>query len=134
VQQWVWTHGAQLGDFYSDQYDYATAAKHYLRSALCGDAHSQDELAKLYELGRGVKKDFRRAWLWIRIAHEVGRTDESVGVRMMNYQRQVLLPDLGYVDDAFALWAVRRPDQTVTCETESQVAETEFRNGLFLLN
>ena len=125
---------AGLGDVYLKQHAYAPAARHYLRAAVCGDAHSQDELAKLYELGHGVKKDYKKAWLWIRIAYEVGRTEESIENRMMSYWNQIPIDRRGEVEEAFELWAIRRPDQTLTCQTVEKVVEPLFDQGLFRLN
>ena len=125
---------SRLGDLNRERHAYASAARHYLRAAVCGDVHSQDELAKLYEQGRGVSKDYRKAWLWMRIAYELGRADESIEIRMKNYQNHIPLEMQGEIDDAFELWTIRRPDQSLTCQTIDQVAEPLFEQGLFRLD
>lgn len=55
-----------------DRGDYSTAFSVWLPHALAGDADSQMRVGLLFDLGRGVAKDERRAAEWYRRAAEQG--------------------------------------------------------------
>lgn len=52
--------------------------------ALSGDANAQFELAKMYEEGRGVEKDFSYALSWYEEAARNGLKIASYRIKMLN--------------------------------------------------
>jgi TPR repeat protein len=52
--------------------DFEKAAQLYLEMAKAGDKEAQFALGNLYRSGRGVKKDHRRAFVWLSKAAEQG--------------------------------------------------------------
>ena len=123
-----------LGDYYLDKHDFKNAALHYGHAALCGDVRSQDQLSTSYEKGQGVQQDYSRAYLWIKIAHALGQTDENTERRIVSYMRMDSLVSSAAIDEAMQKWIVRRPDQSVSCQTLAVVADAEFLQQPFLLN
>lgn len=118
---------AAIGDAYFQQRAYKQAAQHYLHAAVCGDVHSQAKLSSMFRDGLGVEADPERAFLWLRIAYAMGRTDDSTAAQMMQ-QMDLLGPEAVEKMAGFGdLWEVRRPDETVSCMTAAQTAEPIFR-------
>jgi len=52
--------------------DYTTALRLYRQLADQGNAHAQDMLGLLYELGQGVPQDYAQAAKWFRLAADQG--------------------------------------------------------------
>jgi len=55
----------------------AEAARWFRRAAQQGHAYAQSHLGKLYELGDGVPRDWRRAVHWYRLAALQGRGEAA---------------------------------------------------------
>jgi TPR repeat protein len=66
--------------------DYQTAFKEWMPLAESGDANAQNNLAALYEYGRGVIQDDAEAFKWYRLAAGQGypSAQDSVGVKLAN--------------------------------------------------
>ena len=71
-----------------DRGDFATAHKEFMAAALGGDATAQNSLGVMYDNGRGVPKDDRKAVNWYRKAADQGYADAqfNLGIAYDNGQ------------------------------------------------
>lgn len=77
-----WLHKAAVGGDYSAQYslgiensavgNHSEAAKWYRLAAAQAHDKSQLELGRLYRDGKGVERDFVRAYMWLLLSAEAG--------------------------------------------------------------
>ena len=80
--------GVAGADYYSglkafDSRQYALAAKEWEAAARGGDAKSAFRLGKLYQDGRGVKRDYARAYFWFKVSEARGNVDAGIAAHFV---------------------------------------------------
>ena len=91
----------RVGTFYDSRGDLVEAAKWYRKSADQGEAHAQNGLGFLYQLGRGVPQSFTEAVGWYRKSVEQGNPSGQSNLAKMLVDGTGATPDFTQAADLY---------------------------------
>jgi TPR repeat protein len=80
--------------------DYPAAADWYRRAADAGQGDAANNLAVMYQVGRGVTRSKRRALQWMRTAAENGHANACLQLAIYVYLDLPHAREIGYVGEA----------------------------------
>lgn len=110
----------------------AAAMREFLKAAVCGDVKSQSVLARAFASGRGLTKDPARAYLWASLAALEGAERDIGNTEFPEDPSGNLAPEaLMAIQSAILTWAIRAPDESVSCMTEAEPADEIFLDAPF---